>query len=353
LISNKTFISPFKEPIINDRNFSKLQVSPVNEYKNTNNENYYDHKMNNFSKVAHEFKTPLNAIIGLISEIKNNPTALSKVLSNINIINNLSNYLIFLITDLTQLINQNMNSNIVIITEPVFLKSIIEFCFEILNSLLICKNSNNNLNTCIEYDDRIDALEVISNDIRIKQILLNFISNSVKFTKSGFIKIKLLLKSKNNTKYIKISVIDSVVGIREEDQKKIFNEILSDLEKESNNHGSGLGLNICKFIAEKLNHSLKFKSIYGEGSKFSLLISESCLKIEENYKNNLNLNKIEINNINNKIFNDKYENKVLNKEIKDIIAENKCDLNKNEKLFLNFNSTKNLRRKSFDVNLFF
>jgi len=143
------------------------------------------------------------------------------------------------------------------------------------------------------------------------------------------------------------------VGIREEDQKKIFNEIYSDLEKESNNHGSGLGLNICKFIAEKLNHSLKFKSIYGEGSKFSLLISESCLKIEENYKNNLNLNKIEINNINNKIFNDKYENKVLNKEIKVIIEENKCDLNKNEKLFLNFNSTKNLRRKSFDVNLFF
>jgi len=230
------------------------------------------------------------------------------------------------------------------------LKSIIQFCFEILNSLLICKNSNSNVKTKIEYDNRLDSIEVISNDMRVKQILLNFISNSVKFTKSGFIEIKVQLKIKNDKKYIKISVIDSGVGIREEDQKKKFNEIYTDIKNESNGHGSGLGLNICKFIAEKLNHSLKFKSIYGKGSKFSLVISESCMKLDKNNQYNFNLKKIEFTNFN-KSNTEKFENVIQNSKFKELIQDDKCEKNKKDNLFLNFKTIKNLRRKSYDTTI--
>jgi len=343
---NKKSKSPIKDTLINYGNYSKVLISGINEYVNQNNESYYENRMNNFSKAAHEFKTPLNAIIGLITEIKDNPTITPKVLCNIDIINNLSNYLIFLISDITQFINQNTKSSIVIITETVFLKSIIEFCFEILNSLLICKNSYSYIKTEIIYDKRLNAFEIISNDMRIKQILLNFISNSVKFTKSGFIKIKTELKSKNGNKYIKVSIIDSGVGIREEDQKKIFNEIYTDMKTESNNHGSGLGLNICKSIAEKLNHNLKFKSKYGEGSKFSLLISECCLKKDENNQNCLNLNKHELNDFN-KINHDK--DKII--PFNSINKKTLCNLNKKEELFLNVKTETKERRKSFDTNI--
>jgi len=347
---DKLFSTPLFEQTINHGIFNKTFNSQINEYLNQKNESYYEHKMNNFSKVAHEFKTPLNAIIGLITEIKNNPSIISKVLSNIDIIHNLSNYLIFLISDITQFINHNTKNNIVIFIEKVYLKSIINFCFEILNSLLICKNSTYCINTDVEYDNQLDTIEIISNDMRLKQILLNFLSNSVKFTKSGLIKMKIQLKSKENKKYIKISVIDTGVGIREEDQKKIFNDIYSDLKNESNKHGSGLGLNICKFISEKLNHSLKFKSIYGEGSNFSLIIPESCLKLDEKIKYESNLNKSEFNNIN-KINTDKIQNKNHNSDIKENIKENKCDKNKKENLFLNLNSIKNIRKNIYDTSI--
>ncbi len=313
--------------LLNNNNNNNY-INSIKHGKNTssskiNEENsIFYHKINNFSKVAHEFKTPLNAIIGLISEIKNNPTIISKVLSNIEIIDNLSNYLIFLITDITQFINQNTNPNIVIITETISLKPITEFCFEILNSLLICKNSNKCIRTFTDYDQNLDEIQIISNEMRIKQLLLNFISNSVKFTKNGSINIKSALKTKQNKKYIKISVIDTGIGIREEDQKKIFNEIYSDMKNENNKHGSGLGLSICKFISEKLNHKLEFKSVYGKGSKFSILIFEENLKINQNIKivnqyfNKSNVIKYKINNnicyLNKKISDNKL-NEIKNK----------------------------------------
>jgi len=341
---NRISLSQLKEPLIYEDK-KKVLISTLSEYNNINNESHYENKLNNFSKVAHEFKTPLNAIIGLITEIKNNPINISKVLSNIDIINNLSNYLIFLITDITQFINQNTKSNIVVITETLFLKSIIEFCFEILNSLLICKNAKINIETEIIFDNRLDAIEITSNEMRIKQILLNFISNSVKFTKSGYIKIKTELKSKNNCKYVKMSVIDTGVGIREDDQKKIFNEIYTDMRKESNNYGSGLGLSICKFISEKLNHSLKFKSKYGEGSKFSLIIPECCLKIDEKNLKNINNNTEEFTNI--RIYADKTKNIILNSKIKDFEIKQKDK----DDLILKFNTDHNKRRMSYDDNL--
>jgi len=334
---------PFNEHKLNSEIFNGSLNSEINENKYNRNESFYFYKMNYFSKIAHEFKTSLNAIIGLIIEIKNNPSIISKVLSNIDIINNLSNYLIFLISDITQFINQNTNNNLVIITETVSLKSIIEFCYEILNTLLICKNSNSNVKTNINFDNRLETIGVLSNDMRLKQILLNFISNSVKFTKSGFIELKVKLKINHIKKYIKISVIDSGVGIREEDQKKIFKEIYCDFKNELNNYGSGLGLNICKFIAEKLNHSLKFKSIYGKGSKFSLLILESCLKLDKNNQYNFHLDSSELNNIY-KFNYDKLKKINSNSQIKESLIYNKFDQNKKENFFLNLNSIEILRK---------
>lgn len=291
-----------------------------------------NNKLNNFSKVAHEFKTPLNAIIGLITEIKNNCTNNSKIFSNIDIINNLSNYLIFLITDFTQFVNQTTSVNIVIITETITLKPIAEFCFDIMNSLLICKNSNKNISTIIDFDKQLDNVQIISNEMRIKQILLNFISNSVKFTKSGFIKLKAKLKIKNKKKYIKISVQDTGVGIREEDKRKIFQEYFSDLNSEQNKFGSGLGLSICKFLSDKLNHRLDFDSKYGEGTKFSLIIfSESFIN---------ETNEIKSKNFSPTFFSKRTELNIINNN-------NYHNLDNKNKLCLNTQINKS-RRKSYD-----
>jgi len=95
------------------------------------------------------------------------------------------------------------------------------------------------------------------------------ISNSVKFTASGYIKIKTYVDYESNK--VVISVEDTGLGIKEEDFSLLFQEnIQLNLEKDYNNKGSGLGLSICKLLAKSLDHEIIFESTYGKRTIFNL-----------------------------------------------------------------------------------
>ncbi len=252
----------------------RLQNNHSNPKTNLNNSNVNNENFNfkEFGKIAHELKTPLNAIIGLMNEliVINKQENLE---TNLVSINSLANYLTFLITDLTQYCNNFNIEEIQIFLEKIDLKDILSFSFDILKALLACKSSENNrIIAEFEFDDQISLLSVINSDeIRLKQIILNFISNSVKFTKNGSIRIKAKLKKEKQ--FIKISIIDTGIGIKDEDLEKLL------YEKERindgsilNRFGSGFGLAISKSLSEKLNLRMKMKSNYGIGSNFSLYI---------------------------------------------------------------------------------
>jgi len=259
----------FKKYKIKDETFTELIFKDVSVYFEANlkiNEEKESQKQ--IGKLIHEFKTPLNAIIGLISQINTN-----NILNNNNeiaVVNGLSNYLLFLVNDLINFTNPEQLESINYFKERINIKSILEFCLNILNALLICKESHKNIKTSIKYDEIIDSLFVESDEIRVKQILLNYISNSVKFTKAG----KIFIESEVNQikQLIKISVIDTGIGIRDEDKHKVFQDNIQKNSSIANQLGSGFGLSISKFLAEKLNIKLKFKSAYGKGSCFSLKI---------------------------------------------------------------------------------
>ena len=226
--------------------------------------------MKDFGKVSHEIKTPLNAIIGLINELilKNKQ---AEIEGNLTSINSLANYLIFLITDLTQYCNNLSYEDIQIFVDKINLKDILNFSFDILNALLCCKSSDNSTKAILNFNDKLNSYVIKSDEIRIKQILLNFISNAVKFTKCGSITIDTKLKP--NLQCIKVSIIDTGIGIKEKDMEKLFSE--NERVKEGsilNRFGSGFGLTISKSLSEKLNINLKFKSKHQEGSTFSLYI---------------------------------------------------------------------------------
>ena len=226
-----------------------------------------------FAKISHEFKTPINSIIGLIETIKDSIISKNEILTNksLDTIKNFSNYVIYLTNDIIQFSSINCHK-INICREKVNIREIINFGTDILSSLLSTNSSKkNSVKVIYHYDERIDELTIYSDEVRLKQILLNFISNAVKFTKSGFIKISAEL-NEPKTK-LKIDVIDSGVGIRNEDQIKLFNEFSMIENKNINNNlGTGLGLSITKNLAETLNIQIKFSSFYGKGSTFSILI---------------------------------------------------------------------------------
>ncbi len=98
---------------------------------------------------------------------------------------------------------------------------------------------------------------MLSNENRLKQILLNFLSNSIKFTKQGYIKLNATHSTIHKT--IEIIVKDSGIGIKKEEQGLIFQEnVMLNHEEKYNFKGSGLGLSICRTMAKSLGHDIGF-----------------------------------------------------------------------------------------------
>lgn len=269
--------SPITSSLIEKSNVSNNQISKEKllEEVEASKQEFATELKKNMAKIIHEFKTPINTIISLISEInclQNLNT--NKSYRTLSLINNISNYLVFLTKDIVQFCNigagKNTGVNLDITTQPVQLKEIIHFCFDILNTLLFCKESKSNVKSILNFDENISEYTIVSDELRLKQIILNFISNAIKFTKSGSIVLDCKLV---NPRQIKISVSDTGIGIRDEDKEKLFNDfvMLKDNLK-LNIQGSGLGLSICRLLANKLNHTINFESTYGEGSNFSIIL---------------------------------------------------------------------------------
>lgn len=281
--SNKTDM-----PNSSDSYSIKYKLNISGRSKKTNNETNYINSNNNninevmisennsfnkkeFGKVAHELKTPLNAIIGLINEliIKNKQKDIDR---NLTSINSLANYLVFLISDLTQYCNNLSYEEIQVYFDKIDLFEILNFCFEILNALLACKSfDRNTIVAQFDFEQQINNFYVSSDEIRLKQIILNLISNAVKFTKNGTIKISAKLKK--DKKSVKVSITDTGIGIKEADMQKLFNENerIND-GSILNSFGSGFGLAISKMLSEKLNLDFRMNSSYGCGSTFSIYI---------------------------------------------------------------------------------
>jgi len=382
-------------------------------------------RSNFFANIAHEFKTPLNSIVGLIKQINAaNGMDANSLKSSLTQIGNLSNYVIFLINDIIEYSNfnssvccgnpgninnnrnfndnnndknfdndknnfyinnnfisnnditnydnkyssssknpknanlKNFNLNFIVVN----LKEITYFCADIANSLILNKSKENHLSVNFEFDEKINELEVYSDEYRLKQILLNFLSNAVKFTRSGFITIKseivpqkdfanatstktAINKENNNinlqnqingyysknTTAVKVSVSNTGIGMSPEELQSLLQfkkHSMQESAKNLNQEGSGLGLSIVNEMLKNLNHSLFVESEEGKGSVFSLIFKAvkiiSTSEIVKQSKRDMDLTM----NMNNKLIN--YDN---------------CNDNDNENSNITFEAKKNNKNK--------
>jgi len=233
------------------------------------------------AKIAHEFKTPLITIISLINRIMQYEKDFnldSKIKMNLNHIDNLSNYTLVLISDIIQYVSDS--NDLKLFKKEISIKDVVEFSNDVLETLIKCnENKASRLQCKLIIGEGIDKVKVFSDENRLKQIMLNFVSNSFKFTLNGMIKIKAKYLANQNV--VEISVKDTGIGIKEENHHLVFQEF-SQFSKdlECNKLGSGLGLSICKVISDALGHKIGFSSKFGKGSKFYMLVS--CRYSDEN-----------------------------------------------------------------------
>lgn len=220
-----------------------------------------------FSKIVHEFKTPLNSIVSIVNQIKDTKfNAHPQLIEYLNQVDGLSNYTVFLISDIINYANdfKSLSFNL----QECWVKCNLEFTYEILKALLYTsKSKQKNIKPFLRFNLK-DDIAIKADQYRLRQILLNFVSNSVKFTKKGFIEISSGLTP---DKHLYISVKDTGSGIKEEDKSKLFKEFsMLETHKNNNPEGTGLGLSICGVLADNMNFKLSFDSKENEGSTFTL-----------------------------------------------------------------------------------
>lgn len=213
------------------------------------------------SSMSHELRTPLNAIIGFsqLLEISSlNETQKSKV----ETIKSSGLHLLQLINGILEFAKFD-SGKISINLQPIKIKSVIKEAMALVESNL--------MERAIQFD--IEALtseeEVVADQLRVKQVVLNLISNAIKYNKpNGFIKLTCQLAQREGKTYWELSVKDSGVGIAAEHLEQLF-EPFNRLGHESSSiEGSGIGLTITKELVEQMQGYIDVSSELGVGTEF-------------------------------------------------------------------------------------
>eukprot|EP00347_Sterkiella_histriomuscorum_P017812 403347893 len=215
-----------------------------------------------FAQAAHEFRNPLGAIITSLELIKNH-IDMDQVGQFYMTAKNCSALLLFLVNDILDY-SQLESKKILTNYENIRIEQTLKECIEVLNF----KAQSKGLELSLLIDEKVPN-KFLSDYNRLRQILINLISNSIKYTHIGYIKVRVLV-NKNSSKLL-IQVEDTGVGICKEDQEKLFNAYVKIKNNRNlNKDGCGLGLTICKNLAEALGGKIKMKSEIDKGSTFTL-----------------------------------------------------------------------------------
>jgi PAS domain S-box-containing protein len=233
------------------------------------------------ANMSHEIRTPLNSVIGFSELLLDVEDIKPQYKSYINYINKSAGSLLEIINDILDMSKIEAGKLELNYTE-VDLVDILEEIMDIIKINIAKKdielllNIENELPKVIEVDS-----------IRLKQILLNLLGNSTKFTEKGEIELKVLFVPKNaKTGSIYFEVRDTGIGIPKANEEKLFKAFSQgDTSITRKFGGTGLGLVISSMLISKMGGNLKLKSKEGIGSKFYFEIKVNYSNIKEKQYN--------------------------------------------------------------------
>ena len=297
------------------------------------------------SNMSHEIRTPMNAIIGFTKVVlKTDLTAKQKeYLSAIKVS---GDALIVLINDILDLAKVDAG-------KMTFEKTPFKLDSSISSMLILfeTKIQEKNLELVQKYDNRIPEI-LVGDPVRLHQIILNLVSNAVKFTNKGEIIVSVRLLNEDEEKVtIEFSVTDTGIGILENKIETIFEnfqQASSDTARLFG--GTGLGLAIVKQLVEKQGGSIHVKSKIGEGSSFSFVLNFQKTKDKTELETGILKLDPEIKNISVLVVEDIALNQLLMKTILDDFGF-ECDIAGNGKIAIEKLSQRDSlgANKSYDI----
>ncbi|MBQ7148100.1 MAG: response regulator [Pseudobutyrivibrio sp.] len=267
------YVSLYKQASINNDDLLEktLQAKKAERLAQTATEA----KSNFLANMSHEIRTPINTIMGMDEMILRETS--DKVVEEYALdIKTASQNLLSLINDILDITKIESGKMGLVTGEYQFMS----LMHDVLNNVTLrAKEKGLDVRLNIANDIPCDML---GDDIRIRQILTNILTNAVKYTQEGYIEISASCKRLyDNTVDLSFSVKDTGIGIKQEDIRRMF-ESFERLEENRNRNieGAGLGMAITQNLLKMMGSALEVESVYGKGSEFSFTINQEIVNDE-------------------------------------------------------------------------
>lgn len=233
------------------------------------------------ANMSHEIRTPVNAIMGF-SELALSEDIPASVKDYLSDIKNASNVLLGSINDILN-ISKIESGKMDIINEQYSLKVLLKNVCKIITVQAARKDLGFSLN----LEKEIPTV-MLGDDVRIQEILINLLNNSVKYTEHGGVKLSVSVEREDGKDAkLYFAVKDTGIGIKEEDLVNLFAAYeRMDKEKNHKTEGTGLGLSIVRGYLDLMGGDIEVKSEYGKGSEFIVsipqkIIDETPINVDE------------------------------------------------------------------------
>lgn len=226
------------------------------------------------ANMSHEIRTPINAIIG-VNEMILRDCKESRIISYAKDIEDASQVLINIVDDvldISKIENREM--------DLMFSEYEINDVLRKVMSIFGIKAKKKKIRFLIDLDKSL-PYKLYGDEVRLRQIIINLVSNAIKYTKDGSVTLRVGGKVEEDKLRLRVEVEDTGIGIKEEDIPKLRDKFHRIEESRNRNiEGLGIGMNIACGLLNLMDSEMEVQSVYGQGSKFSFEIIQGIIEAE-------------------------------------------------------------------------
>ena len=250
-------------------------ITPIVQAKNEA-EKASQAKSDFLSKMSHEIRTPMNAILGMTEVILREDIS-KETREQAIVIKQSGSHLLSIINDILDF-SKIESGKMEVLKSKYLFHSVVNDVVSIIKMRL----SNPDLHFVVYMESDVPN-ELFGDEVRLRQVMLNLLSNALKYTKKGYFSLDITCEKTDVAAVtLTIKIKDTGIGIKSEDMELLFNEFSQfDLEKNVNIEGTGLGLAITNTLVKLMGGKIEVNSEYGKGSEFIITLEQKCSESEK------------------------------------------------------------------------